>query len=338
MSKSYIIAELSANHQNDKQIALKTIDAIKDSGANAVKVQTFTADSMTLNINSPLFMAGESTIWAGRKLYDLYAEAALPLEWHAELKNHANSLGLDFFSSPFDKSNVDFLESINVPIYKVASLEITDIPLIKYIAEKGKPIILSTGVAKLSDIELAVETCRKVGNDQITLLKCTSAYPTPYEEVNLRTIPHMQETFGVKVGISDHSMGSEVAIGAIALGATVIEKHFILDRSMGGADSSFSMEPHEFKQMVEGVRNVELALGKVEYSLTSSAIETRGRARSLFISEDLRKGDVISEDNIKVIRPGNGIHPKYFWDVQGLKTKCDIKKGTPLSFNDLYYD
>ncbi|ANQ50234.1 pseudaminic acid synthase [Flammeovirga sp. MY04] len=334
--RTYFIAELSANHNGSLQTALETIDAIKESGADAVKVQTFTPDSMTLNLEDPLFMAGEKTIWKGQKLYDLYRKAALPFEWHYDLQKRCNELGLDFFSSPFSKKDVDFLEDLNVPAYKIASLEIADIPLIKYVASKQKPIIISTGIAKLSDIELAIETCYNEGNNNVILLKCTTAYPAPFEEINLNVIPNLKETFNLEiVGLSDHTMGSTVPLGAVALGARVVEKHFILDRKMGGVDSTFSMEPEEFKNMITSVRNLELALGSVNYKLTDKAEDSRKRGRSLFIVENLKKGDILTEDNIKSLRPGVGLHPKYLLKVLGKKVNKDINKGTPFSLFDI---
>ncbi|MGG5617847.1 pseudaminic acid synthase [Myroides odoratimimus] len=331
-NKTYIIAELSANHNNDYQLALDTIKAIAECGADAVKVQTYTADSLTLDVDSELFMAKKGGPWEGRKLYDLYTEASLPYDWHLPLKDYAESLGLDFFSSPFDLEGVDFLETLNISRYKIASFEITDIPLIKYVASKGKPIIMSTGVAELSDIELAIKACREEGNNDITLLKCTSEYPAPMDRANLLTIPNLRETFGVEVGLSDHTMGSTVPIAAVALGASVVEKHFILDRNLGGPDSSFSMNPEEFKDMVKAIRDVEKALGKVSYEVSDSS---KLRRRSLFISKDVKMGEILTQDNLRSIRPGYGLHPKHYYDVLGKIVKKDIKKGEALSLTDL---
>lgn len=325
----YIIAELSANHNNDLQLALDTVKAIADTGADAVKVQTYTADSLTLNVDSPLFMAKKGGPWEGRHLYDLYTEASLPYEWHETIKEYAESLGLEFFSSPFDKAGVDFLESIKIELYKIASFEITDIPLIRYVASKGKPIIMSTGVAELTDIELAVKTCREVGNNDITLLKCTSEYPAPMDMANLLTIRNLKETFDVKVGLSDHTLGSTVPIAAVALGAKVVEKHFILDRSLGGPDSSFSMEPKEFADMVKAIRDTEQALGNVSYKVSE---QSKMRRRSLFVSKDIKEGDIFTEENIRSVRPGQGVHPKYLSQFLGKRAKFNVSAGEPLGF------
>src|SRR5690554_6107506 len=280
----YIIAEISANHNNDLDLTYRTIDAIVESGADAVKIQTYKADSLTLDVESETFMASKGSIWEGRKLYELYQEGALPYEWHKPLKEYTESKGLEFFSSPFDKEGVDLLASLNVPRYKIASFEITDIPLIEYTAKQGKPIIISTGVASLSDIDLAVNTCRKVGNNDITLLKCTSEYPATPDMANLLTIPNLRDTFGVEVGLSDHTMGSTVPVVAVTLGARVVEKHFILDRSLGGVDAAFSMEPHEFKQMVDACHDALASLGEIKYELTE---RNKNRRRSLFVSKDI---------------------------------------------------
>ncbi|MGE8377167.1 MAG: pseudaminic acid synthase [Sphingobacterium sp.] len=328
----YIIAEISANHNNDLDLALKTIDAIAESGADAVKVQTYTADSLTLNIDSELFMARKGSIWEGRRLYDLYEEASLPYEWHTILKEHTESKGLEFFSSPFDLNAVDFLETLNVPRYKIASFEITDIPLIEYVASKGKPIIISTGVASLADIELAVNTCKKVGNSDITLLKCTSEYPATVDNADLLTIPNLQATFNVKVGLSDHTMGSTVPIVAVALGARVIEKHFILDRNLGGPDAAFSMEPHEFKEMVNYCHDALASLGKINYDL---AEKNKLRRRSLFVSENIKAGEILTEKNIKSIRPGHGLPPKFLYEILGKRAVKDLEKGKALEFTDI---
>jgi pseudaminic acid synthase len=330
--RTYIIAELSANHNNDFKLAKDTITAIKESGADAVKFQTYTADSLSLDVDNEIFGPRKDGLWKGLRPYDLFKEASMPYEWQSELSEYAKKLGLDWLSSPFDFEAVDFLESIKCPTYKIASLEIVDIPLIKYAARKGKPIIISTGISRLADIELAVDTCRSMGNNNISLLKCTSAYPSPYEEINLKTIPHMKDTFGLPVGLSDHTLGIEVALGAVALGAEIIEKHFILDKSLGGADSAFSMEPDEFKQMVTGIRNLEKALGQVNYNLTKNTIESRKRGRSLFAVKDIKKGEKLTSENIRSVRPGLGLHPKHYEQVVNKVVKLDIKKGTPLSW------
>lgn len=331
-SNIYIIAEISANHNNNLDLTLRTIDAIAESGADAVKVQTYTADSLTLDVDSDLFMARKGSLWEGRRLYDLYKEASLPYEWHSILKEHTEKRGMDFFSSPFDFEAVDLLESLNVPKYKIASFEITDIPLIEYTAKKGKPMIISTGVASLADIELAVDTCRKCGNNDITLLKCTSEYPATPDMANLITIPNLRDTFNVKVGVSDHTMGATVPIVSVALGATVIEKHFILDRSLGGPDSAFSMEPQEFAQMVSAVKDAEHSLGNITYEVTE---RNKSRRRSLFVAEDMNEGDLITEKNVRSIRPGVGLHPKYLPEILGKKAAKSLKKGEPLRFDSI---
>jgi len=329
---TFIIAELSANHNQDFGIALKTIKVAKDAGADAVKLQTYTADTITLNCEKEFFQVNQGSIWDGTTLYNLYQQAYTPWDWQPKLKIYAEELGLICFSSPFDKSAVDFLENMNVPAYKIASFEITDIPLIEYTASKGKPIIISTGIASLADIEEAVNACRRVGNNQISLLKCTSSYPAPIEEANLLTIPHLRDTFNVNVGLSDHTMGHSVAIAAVALGAKIIEKHFILDRKLGGPDSSFSMEPAEFRQMVDSIREVEKALGKINYQLTPKVEKSKVFARSLFIVKDVKEGETITEENVRSIRPGYGLHPKYYKEIIGKKFRKEYEKGTPLEW------
>ena len=328
----FVVAELSANHLQDLDLALKTIEAIKESGADAVKLQTYTPDTITLNVKNEHFMIKEGTLWDGQYLYDLYKKAYTPWEWHEKLFNFARELGLVCFSSPFDKTAVDFLEELGTPAYKVASFEIVDIPLIEYIASKGKPIIISTGIATLSDIEEAINACKRVGNEQIILLKCVSEYPTPYEDANLRTIPNMRETFGVLVGLSDHTLGIAVPIASVALGAVMVEKHFILDRSLVGPDSAFSLEPEEFKAMVSAIRQVEKALGKVSYELTERQKAMRKFSRSLFVAKDMKAGEVFTEENVRSVRPGVGLHPKYLRDILGKRARFDIKAGTPLSW------
>jgi len=331
-NKVFIIAELSANHNHDFNVALKTIKTAKEAGADAIKLQTYTADTITLDSEKEVFQVNQGTIWDGITLYKLYQQAYTPWEWQPKLKKYAEKLGLICFSSPFDKTAVDFLEKMDVPAYKIASFEITDIPLIEYTASKGKPIIISTGIASLADIEEAVDACRRVGNNDIALLKCTSSYPAPIEEANLITIPHLKKTFNVIPGLSDHTMGHAVAIGAVALGAKIIEKHFILDRSMGGPDSAFSMEPAEFKQMVDAIREVENALGKVSYAITPKIEKSREFARSLFIVKDVKAGEEITEENVRSIRPGYGLQPKYYKEVLAKKFRKDIEKGTPLDW------
>lgn len=330
--KIFIIAELSANHGHDINIAKDTIKAAKESGADAIKIQTYTADTLTINCDNEYFRLDSGTIWDGRTLYDLYSEAYTPWEWQQELMTYANSLGLVFFSTPFDKTAVDFLEELNVPIYKVASFEIMDIPLIEYIASKGKPMIMSTGVASLSDIEEAVNACKRMGNDQIILLKCTSSYPAKIEDANLLTIQNMKETFGVEAGLSDHTLGITVPIVSVALGARVIEKHFILDKAIGGPDASFSLEPSEFKQMVEAVRDAEKAIGKIDYSMDDKKMNSRLLGRSLFAVKDIAMGEAFTSDNVRSIRPGNGLAPKHYNEILAKKASCNISKGTPLSW------
>ena len=329
-SPTFIIAELSANHMNDFDIAVKTIEAMVKSGADAVKFQTFTPDTITIDCDNEYFQIKQGTVWDGQVLHELYEDAYMPWDWQPKLKKIAEDLGLIVFSSPFDKTAVDFLEDMDVPAYKIASFEITDIPLIEYVASKGKPIIISTGIASLEDIELAVKTCLDAGNDKIALLKCTSSYPAPLEEINLNTIPDIKDKFGVIVGLSDHTMGGEVSTAAVALHAKIIEKHFILDRNMGGPDSDFSMEPSEFKQMVDSIRNVEKALGTVNYELSDKAKVNREFSRSLFVVEDIKKGEIITEDNVRSIRPGFGLHPKYLKEIIGKKINQDLSKGTPF--------
>jgi pseudaminic acid synthase len=334
-NKVFIIAELSANHNGSLQTALDTITAMAQSGADAIKLQTYTPDTITLDCDNEMFTISQGTLWDKRTFYDLYAEAMTPWGWHKQLFDHAKSLGMEAFSSPFDNSAVDFLSELDVPAYKIASFEITDIPLIEYTAAKGKPIIISTGIATLSDIEEALNACRRVGNGQITLLKCTSAYPAALEEMNLLTINDMKTRFGVNVGLSDHTMSLAAPVAAVALGARVIEKHFILDRSMGGADSAFSLEPKEFKMMVDAVRDTEKLLGKVTYELSPKSLKSREFSRSLFISDDVKAGETISASNVRSVRPGFGLPPKYLKEIIGKKFKEDISKGTPLSWDHI---
>ncbi len=330
-----IIAELSANHAHDYKLAIETICAMKEAGADAVKLQTYTADTITLDCDNEYFQIKHGTLWDGTTLYKLYSEAYTPWEWHESLKEYAESIDLICFSSPFDKTAVDFLESLDMPAYKIASFEIGDIPLIEYTALKGKPMIMSTGIATIGEIQKAVEACRKVGNNDITLLKCTSSYPAPIADANLKTMVNMMETFGVKVGLSDHSLVNDVAIAAVAMGAQVIEKHFILDRNNGGVDSEFSIEPVQFKQMVESIRNVEKAIGSVSYSLDNEKKKNRQFRRSLFVTEDIKKGDKFNETNIRSIRPGDGLNPKHMLRILGKTAECDLKKGSPLQWKNI---
>jgi len=328
-----IIAELSTNHLQNFDLAVDTIKAIKESGADAVKLQTYTPDTITIDSNNEYFQIDQGTLWDGKTLYQLYQEAYTPWEWQPKLKEIAEELGLICFSSPFDKTSVDFLEEMNVPAYKIASFEITDIPLIEYIASKERPVIISTGIATLADIEEAVNACKKMGNNQIALLKCTSAYPAPLEEINLRTIPNLADTFNTVVGLSDHTVGISASIASVALGAKIIEKHFILNRNLGGPDAAFSMEPAEFKSMVDAVREVEKALGTVNYDLTEKTKKSRDFSRSLFVVKDIRAGESFTEENVRSIRPGFGLHPRYLNELLGKKARLYIKKGTPVEWN-----
>ena len=330
-SPTFIIAELSANHNNDLEVAIESIKAIKESGADAIKVQTFTPDSMTLKHDSEIFMTRKDSNWAGRSLYSLYEEGSLPYEWHEQLKNVAEDLGLVFFSAPFDKEGVDFLDSLNVPAFKIASMEITDIPLIKHVASKNKPMIISTGIAEIEDIELAVKTCLEQGNDQIILLKCTSSYPTPYEDAHLANISWISEKYNCLSGLSDHTLDIYAPICAVSLGAKVIEKHFILDRSIGSLDADFSLDKTQFKQMVDAIRATEKLKGQKEYFVTDKMKKAYISSRSIFVIKDIKKGETLSENNIKVIRPGYGLHPKFFEETKGKVANCDIERGTPLS-------
>jgi pseudaminic acid synthase len=322
----FIIAELSANHNGSLETAIETIHAAKRAGADCIKLQTYTADTITIDSDKDDFII-KGTIWKDKKLYDLYAEAYTPWEWHETLFKVAEAVGLICFSSPFDKKAVDFLENLNVPAYKIASFEITDIPLIEYVASKGKPIIISTGVAELEDIELAVETCRNAGNNQIALLKCTSSYPAPINEANISMVSDLAKRFDVIAGLSDHTIGSTVPIVATALGAKIIEKHFILDRSIGGPDASFSMNEKEFCEMVTVIRDAENALGEVNYTLTDKQKKGKEFSRSLYIVEDIQVGDLLTEKNIRSIRPGFGLHPKFYNEILGKRVNCNCKKG-----------
>ena len=322
---TFIIAELSANHNGSLQTALDSIKAAKECGANAIKLQTYTADTLTLNSRNEDFMISGGTLWDGRNLYELYQEAYTPWEWHKELFDYARSLDIDIFSTPFDKTAVDFLEKLHPTAYKIASFEITDYELVRYTASKQKPIIISTGIATIDEIQDVVNICKSVGNENIILLKCTSEYPAPLNEANLKTISNMKETFGVEVGFSDHTLGIVAPVVAVTLGAKVIEKHFIIDKSIGGADCGFSMDKKEFKQMVEAIRDTEKLIGVVDYSLNEKRKKQRRFARSLYISSDIKKGEVFTLENIKSVRPFYGLHPKYLKDILGKKAKKDYK-------------
>jgi pseudaminic acid synthase len=332
-NRCFIIAELSANHGHSLETALATVRATKACGADAIKIQTYTADTITLDCDNDYFQIKQGTIWDGTTLHKLYQQAYTPWEWHAAIQAEAQKEGLVFFSTPFDFSSVDFLESLEVPLYKIASFEITDIPLIEYAASKGKPMLISTGIATLADIDAAVQACRRMGNQDITLLKCTSSYPAPVEEANLLTIPNLAQTFEVKAGLSDHTLGHAVAIAATALGATVIEKHFILDRAIGGPDASFSMIPSEFSSMVEGIRQVEAALGNVSYQLSEKAMLSRQFSRSLFVCEDMKAGEAFTPRNLRSIRPAYGLAPVHLPSLLGRSANQDIEAGTPMNWS-----
>ena len=329
-----IIAEMSANHCGDFELAKKIILAAKDVGADAVKIQTYTADTLTINCtNDEFLIKGADNLWKGRYLYELYQKAATPWEWQPKLKEFADSIGMPFFSTPFDCSAVDFLETMDVPMYKIASFEAMDFPLIKYAAKFGKPMIISTGVSTLDEMQGAIDACKEVGNNDVTLLKCTSAYPAKLADMNLLTIKDMIDRFGpqgVKVGLSDHSMSVEPVVAAIALGAKVIEKHFTIDRALGGEDSGFSLNKEEFAAMVRAVRNTEAALGNVDYSVNP---EARKFSRSLYVVKDIKAGELLTAENVRSIRPANGLHPKYMPEILGKCAMCDIAFGTPLEMS-----
>jgi pseudaminic acid synthase len=333
MTYPFIIAEMSGNHNQSLERALKIVDAAVDAGASAIKIQTYTAD--TLTIKGVFKITEKSSLWYGKDLYDLYDEAHTPWDWHKAIFEHAEKRGIICFSSPFDETAVDLLESLNNPIYKIASFEINHIPLLKYIAKTGKPVIMSTGASSLSEIAEAVNVLKSEGCENLTLLKCTSTYPATAENSNLSTIPHLKELFNCDVGLSDHTMGIGVAVAAIAKGAKVIEKHFCLDRSEGGVDSAFSLEPTEFKQLVVEAKNAYLALGKINYGITNDEKKVDAGKRSIYVSNKINKGEIITDKNIKVIRPGYGLHPRYYSDVLGKKANKNLNLGQPLSFNDL---
>lgn len=331
----FIIAELSANHNGDIELAKEHIRAAKKAGADAIKFQTYTADTITLNSNKEDFVIKGGTLWDDRILYDLYQEAYTPWEWHKELFDLAKEEGLVCFSSPFDFTAVDFLEELNVPMYKIASFEITDIPLIEYTASKGKPMIISTGIANKEDIQLAVDACLRMGNSDITLLKCTSSYPAPIEEANLIMMQQFAKDFNVKVGLSDHTMGFIAPVVAVSLGATVIEKHFILDRNLGGPDAAFSLNIEEFTEMVQAVRLAEKAVGQITYDLTPKQESGKAFSRSLYIAKDIKAGDVLTKENLRSVRPGFSLHPKYFNSILGKKVKRDFTIGDRIKLDDI---
>ena len=331
---TYIIAELSCNHNQDINLAYKLIDAASECGADAIKLQTYTPDTMTLDSDKPIFKdCLKGTLWEGQTLYQLYSKAFTPWEWHKELKDYANSKGLDLFSSPFDVTAVDFLETLDFPAYKIASFEITDHILIKRIAQTGKPVIISSGMASLSDLNDAVSLLRENGTTQIAMLKCTSAYPAKPEDSNLNTIKHMIETFNVIGGLSDHTLGIEVPIASVVLGGRIIEKHFKLTDDSGSEDDAFSLKPDEFKKMVDSIRIVEKTLGSIHYDGVNSESKSKKFRRSLFIVKDIKEGELFTEDNVKSIRPSNGLHTRYYKDILGKRAKFNLEKGTPLSWN-----
>jgi pseudaminic acid synthase len=329
----YIIAQLSANHHQDFTKAVELVHAAKDAGADAVKLQTYTPDTLTINCDNEYFKIGAGTLWEGKTLYHLYGEAYTPWEWQPELKKIANDLGMELFSTPFDSTSIDFLEKMDVPAYKIASFEIVDIPLIREIAQKGKPVILSTGMASVTEIEEAIQAIRNEGNDEIVLLKCTSAYPAPPEEMNLITICHLSEHFNVPIGLSDHTLGIVASVTAVALGACIVEKHFTLSRCDPGLDTAFSLEPHEFRNMVNAIRETEKYLGSVTYSITDHEKASLAFRRSLFVVEDIKKGELFTNKNVRSIRPGFGLAPKFLPDILGKRAKEEISRGTPLYWN-----
>lgn len=329
---TYIIAEMSANHAGSLERAKDIIHAAKEAGADCIKIQTYTADTLTIDCNNKYFHIIDGT-WKGENLYSLYQKAYTPWEWQAELKREADKIGIDFFSTPFDKTSVDFLESIEVEFYKIASFELVDIPLIEYVASKGKPIIMSTGMGMLGEIEDAVNAVRKQGNNQLALLKCSSAYPAITDELNLKTMVNMRDTFNVPVGLSDHSMGSLGAIAAVTMGASIIEKHFCISREIENPDSSFSMDVNEFTNMVHDIRLVEQAIGRIKYGPTKQERPSIIFRKSIFVTQDIKKGEMFTRENIRVIRPGYGLQPKYYDEIINKKARYDIQRGTPLSFD-----
>lgn len=329
----FMVAELSANHGGSLDVCLETVRAAAASGADAIKLQTYTAGGITLDCRTPPFQIKDGTLWDGTTLYDLYLTAQTPWEWHAPIQAEAHRLGMVFFSSPFDLDAVDFLDALDVPIFKIASFEIADIPLIEHAASKGRAMIISTGIASLGDIEEAVSACHRQGNHDVTLLKCTSAYPALPSDANLATIPVWARTFGLRIGLSDHTTDNAVAIAAVALGARVIEKHFILDRAIGGPDASFSLTPEEFTSLVNSVRIAEQSIGSVQSGPSGQALVNRRFGRSLFIAEDLKAGEELTSDNLRSVRPGDGLHPKHLRELLGRRLRRDAVKGTPMAWS-----
>jgi len=328
----YVVAEISANHNHDFEKAVNIVKAAKEAGADAIKLQTYTADTITIDARQDHFRVGGGTLWDGKTLYDLYREAYTPWEWQPKLKRVANDLGMDLFASAFDATSVDFLDQIGVPAHKVTSFELVDIPLIQKMAATGKPLILSTGMATAEEIEEAVVAARKAGARQIALLKCTSSYPAKPEAMNLRTIPELMRRFEVPVGLSDHTMDVAAPVVAVALGACIIEKHLTLSRNTPGPDSAFSLEPAEFKAMVRAVRTAEKALGEVYFGLGASEEKSRAFRRSLFVTADVRQGEAFTDRNVRSIRPGHGLHTRHLPEVLGRRATRDIERGTPLSW------
>jgi pseudaminic acid synthase len=329
----YIVAELSANHGQDPERALKLVRAAREAGADAVKVQTYTADTLTIQCDAPPFRIAGGTPWDGRTLHELYQEAYMPWAWQPGIKAVADEEGLDFFSTPFDATAVDFLERLPVPAYKVASFELVDLPLIRRIAATGKPVILSTGMASADEIAEALEAARRAGATQLALLKCTSAYPARPEEMHLRTLTDMAERFGMPVGLSDHTLGIAVPVAAVALGACIVEKHFTLSRDIPGPDSAFSLEPHEFRAMVEAIRTAERALGRADYSVSEREAKSRMFRRSLFVVREIKAGEPFTADNLRSIRPAHGLHPRHYEEILGRRAARDIQAGTPMSWD-----
>ena len=331
---AYIIAEMSANHAGSLERALELVHVAKDAGADCVKIQTYTADTMTIDCHNEYFQIEKGT-WEGEKLYGLYQKAYTPWEWQEQLRDEAAKVGIDFLSTPFDPRSVDFLEDLGVHFYKIASFELVDIPLLEYVAAKNKPIIMSTGMGTLEEIQEAVDAIYSTGNRQLALMKCSSAYPAKPEEMNLRTVQDLKERFGVPVGLSDHSMGAFSAATAVAMGANLIEKHFCISRAVKNPDSSFSMEPQEFREMVEQVREVEKAMGSVQYGVSRQEESNACFRRSLFVVEDIAAGEVLTPEKIRSIRPAYGLKPKHYQEVLGRTAKRALRRGTPLSFDDI---
>ncbi|PAW77384.1 MAG: pseudaminic acid synthase [Verrucomicrobia bacterium Tous-C9LFEB] len=329
----YIIAEMSANHNHSYDSAVEILHAAQANGADAIKLQTYTPDTITLNCRTPDFMVGKGSLWEGKNLYDLYGEAYMPWEWQPRLKLEADKIGIPLFSSPFDFSAVDFLETMQVPAYKIASFELVDLPLIRKVAATGKPLIMSTGMATEEEIHDAVQAAREAGAQELALLKCTSAYPAPPEEMNLRTIAHLAQTFGLPVGLSDHTMETLAAIASVALGGCIIEKHFTMSRSIPGPDSAFSLEPDEFKKMVDAIRTTEKTLGHVSYESSEKEKANRVFRRSLYVSAPIKAGEIFTEQNVRSVRPAHGLAPKHIGSILGKRAACDLNLGTPLNWN-----